>query len=342
MNLFENANILITGGTGSLGQALACKLLSHSRLKRLIILSRDEMKQWEMQKKFDDPRIRFFIGDIRDRDRLYRALDGVNFVIHAAATKIVPAAEYNPFECIKTNVIGAMNLVDAAIDNRVNKVVALSTDKASSPINLYGASKFASDKIFVASNHYGARSKTRFSVVRYGNVLDSRGSIIPDLMRCPAGQPSSLTHPDMTRFFITMKQACETICHAFDDMKGGEIYVNKLPALRIQDLIKLVRPNEKIKVTGIRPGEKINEEMISEHESHSTYEFDRYFKILPTINNWHLDPERINNGLKVAPDFKYISNGENVLLDGEDVSAWWKEVFTELNSFEATRNSREG
>ena len=237
--MLSNSTILITGGTGSFGHAFLPMALERYNPKKVIILSRDEMKQWEMAKLYgDDPRVRFFIGDVRDRDRLYRAFDGVDYVVHAAATKIVPTAEYNPFECIKTNVTGAMNVIDAAIDKGVKRVVALSTDKASSPINLYGASKLASDKLFVSGNAYVGEHGTRFSVVRYGNVMGSRGSVIPFFMSIADKGVLPITDPRMTRFMISLEQGVELVWHAFEDMVGGEIYVKKIPSMKVTDIAR--------------------------------------------------------------------------------------------------------
>ena len=241
--MLTGATILITGGTGSFGHTFLPMTLARYDPKKVIVFSRDEMKQWEMAKLYgDDPRVRFFIGDVRDRERLYRAFTGVDYVVHAAATKIVPTAEYNPFECIKTNVTGAMNVIDAAIDRGVKGVVALSTDKASSPINLYGASKLASDKLFVAGNSYVGEHDTRFSVVRYGNVMGSRGSVIPFFMSIADRGVLPITDPRMTRFMISLEQGVELVWHAVDDMVGGEIYVRKIPSMTITDIARVVAP----------------------------------------------------------------------------------------------------
>ena len=285
--MLKNSSILITGGTGSFGHSFVSLTLKKYNPKRLVIFSRDEMKQWEMAKLFnDDPRVRFFIGDVRDKDRLYRALQGVDFVVHAAATKIVPTAEYNPFECIKTNINGAMNLIDACIDQNVKRVVALSTDKASSPINLYGATKLASDKLFVASNSsYAGGHKTCFSVVRYGNVMGSRGSIIPFFMSLKDQEELPITDERMTRFMITLEQGVELVWHAFEDMVGGEKKEKKIPSIKIVDMAKFIAPKSKFKIIGIRPGEKLHEQMISNEDSYYTYEYSDYFKILPQIND---------------------------------------------------------
>ena len=291
--------------------------------KKIIIFSRDEMKQWEMAKLFkDDPRVRFFIGDVRDRDRLYRALDGVNYVVHAAATKIVPTAEYNPFECVKTNIDGAMNLIDACIDKKVKGVVALSTDKASSPINLYGATKLASDKLFVAGNHYAGGNGTRFSVVRYGNVMGSRGSVIPFFMSIKGQGMLPITDARMTRFMISLEQGVELVWHAFDDMVGGEIYVKKIPSMKVTDLASVVAPEAKQEVVGIRPGEKLHEQMIGAEDAYYTYEYQEHFKILPQINDWDKDSNRIKDGKRVPEGFVYASDNNTEWMTTEQLSDW--------------------
>lgn len=321
--MFDNSSVLITGGTGSFGHTFVPMLLEHYNPKRVIIFSRDEMKQWEMAKKFEgDPRIRFFIGDVRDRDRLYRALDGVDYVVHAAATKIVPTAEYNPFECIKTNVMGAMNLVDACIDQGVKGVVALSTDKASSPINLYGATKLTSDKLFVAGNHYAGQKRTRFSVVRYGNVMGSRGSVIPFFMSLKGRGSLPITDERMTRFMITLEEGVKLVWHAFEDMEGGEIYVKKIPSMKVTDLAKVVDPNADLEIVGIRPGEKLHEQMISSEDAHYTYEYPEHFKILPQINNWDQDINRIKDGKKVPDGFIYSSDNNSEWMTESELQEW--------------------
>lgn len=278
--------------------------------RRLVIFSRDEMKQWEMAKRFaNDPRVRFFIGDVRDKERLYRALDGVEYVVHAAATKIVPTAEYNPFECVKTNINGAMNVIDAAIDQKVKRVVALSTDKASSPVNLYGATKLASDKLFVASNSsYASGHDTRFAVVRYGNVMGSRGSVIPFFNELKGQGRLPITDPRMTRFMITLEQGVELVWHAFDDMVGGEIYVKKIPSMKVPDIATAIDPQAEQEIIGIRPGEKLHEEMISLEDALHTYAYDGYYKILPAINDWSNDDNRIKDGRPVPAGFSYTSD----------------------------------
>ena len=286
--MLSGSTILVTGGTGSFGKNFIPMTLNKYNPKKIIIFSRDEMKQWDMAKVFgSDDRVRFFIGDVRDKERLYRAMDGVDYVVHAAATKIVPTAEYNPFECIKTNVIGAMNVIDACIDKGVKSVVALSTDKASAPINLYGASKLASDKLFIASNAYSGEHGTIFSVVRYGNVMGSRGSVIPFFKRLVEEGASSLPITDfkMTRFMISLDHCVNLVWHSFNDMMGGEIYVKKIPSIKITDIAKVIAPNSKFEIIGIRPGEKLHEQMIGIEDSYTTFEYKDYFKILPQSNN---------------------------------------------------------
>ncbi|WP_233491866.1 UDP-N-acetylglucosamine 4,6-dehydratase (inverting) [Nioella nitratireducens] len=319
----KNASILLTGGTGSFGSHFVPMTLEKYDPARLIIYSRDEMKQWDMAKKFgNDPRVRFFIGDVRDRDRLYRALDGVDYVVHAAATKIVPTAEYNPFECVKTNVNGAMNLIDACIDKGVKKCVALSTDKASSPINLYGATKLASDKLFVAGNSYAGGDGCRFSVVRYGNVMGSRGSVIPFFKSMGDGAKLPITDTRMTRFMITLPQGVELVWHAFNDMVGGEIYVKKIPSMNILDIAEACLPGFEHEVVGIRPGEKLHEQMIGEEDAPHTYEYDEHFKILPAIHNWSRDAVRIKDGRKVSDGFAYTSDNNADWMDIDTLRAW--------------------
>ncbi len=320
--VLTNSSILITGGTGSFGHTFVSLTLAKYNPRRLVIFSRDEMKQWEMAKLYgDDPRVRFFIGDVRDKERLARALHKVDYVVHAAATKIVPTAEYNPFECVKTNVLGAMNLIDACIDQGVKRVVALSTDKASSPANLYGATKLASDKLFVASNAYSADT-TKFAVVRYGNVMGSRGSVIPFFMSIADQGALPITDPRMTRFMITLEQGVDLVWQAFEDMVGGEIYVKKIPSMKMTDLALAVAPQARQDIVGIRPGEKLHEQMIGVEDALHTYEYSDYFKILPAIHQWSSDPERINGGVKVASDFIYSSDYNSEWMSIEALRAW--------------------
>jgi len=324
--MLNNASILVTGGTGSFGHAFVPMTLSRFNPRRLVIFSRDEMKQWEMAKLYgNDDRVRFFIGDIRDKDRLSRALDGIEYVVHAAATKIVPTAEYNPFECIKTNVIGAMNLIDACIDRKVKRVVALSTDKASSPANLYGATKLASDKLFVAGNSYAGFSDSRFAVVRYGNVMGSRGSVIPFFLSIAEQGVLPITDTRMTRFMITLEQGVKLVWHAFEDMVGGEIYVKKIPSMKVTDIAHAIAPGAQHKVVGIRPGEKLHEQMISPEDALHTYEYDDYYKILPAIYNWSADPIRINSGVKVPEDFTYCSDNNHDWMSIDTLRNWIEE-----------------
>jgi UDP-N-acetylglucosamine 4,6-dehydratase (inverting) len=313
--MFTDKSILITGGTGSFGHAFIPMTMQKFKPRRLVIYSRDEMKQWEMAKLYgNDTRIRFFIGDIRDKDRLYRALDGVDHVVHAAATKIVPTAEYNPFECVKTNVFGAMNLIDACIDQKVKRVVALSTDKASNPANLYGATKLTSDKLFIAGNSYSGNHETRFSVVRYGNVMGSRGSVIPFFTSLKGNDTLPITDPKMTRFMITLEQGVELVWHAFTNMIGGEIYVKKIPSMKITDIALSIAPNTKHKIIGIRPGEKLHEQMIGAEDAPYTYEYEDHYKILPAIHAWNLDPARVGNGRLVDPNFTYTSDNNTAWM----------------------------
>ena len=320
--MLTDKTILITGGTGSFGHAFIPMTLKKYNPKKIIIYSRDEMKQWNMMKTHNDPRIRYFIGDIRDRERLYRALDGVDYVVHAAATKIVPTAEYNPFECVKTNINGAMNLIDACIDKGVQNVVALSTDKASSPVNLYGATKLASDKLFIAGNSYSAGKQTIFSVVRYGNVMGSRGSVIPFFASLGDDQSIPITDNRMTRFMIPLEQAVELVWTAFDDALGGEIYVKKIPSMNICDIAKAISPKSIQEVIGIRPGEKLHEQMIGEEDAPHTYEYKNYYKILPSINGWDLDPKRIKKGKKVEEGFNYSSDKNDEWMSIPDLQKW--------------------
>lgn len=324
--MLKDKTILVTGGTGSFGQTFVPMTLARFNPRKIIIFSRDEMKQWEMAKDYtNDERIRFFIGDVRDKDRLYRALDGVDYVVHAAATKIVPTAEYNPFECIKTNINGAMNLIDACIDKGVKRVVALSTDKASSPINLYGATKLASDKLFVAGNAYSGEHGSRFAVVRYGNVMGSRGSVIPLFHSIKESGVLPITDPRMTRFMISLEQGVELVWHAFEDMEGGEIYVKKIPSMKVTELAKVIAPEAKQEIVGIRPGEKLHEQMIGIEDAHFTYEYDEHFKILPQINNWDQDVCRIKDGKRVPEDFVYSSDKNAHWMSAEELKQWVKQ-----------------
>jgi len=322
--MLNNASILITGGTGSFGHAFIPMTLKKYNPRKIVIFSRDEMKQWEMAKLFgDDPRIRFLIGDVRDKDRLSRALDGIDYVVHAAATKIVPTAEYDSFECVKTNVIGAMNLIDACIDKGVKRIVALSTDKASAPANLYGATKLASDRLFVSGNSYSGSHDTKFSVVRYGNVMGSRGSVIPFFLSLSEDNNDlPITDVRMTRFMITLEEGVDLVWKAFEDMVGGEIYVRKIPSMKVTDVAKAVSESAKQKVVGIRPGEKLHEQMIGPEDAMYTYEYPEYYEILPSINNWSHDPDRIKDGKKVPEDFLYSSDNNKDWMEIKELRGW--------------------
>lgn len=321
--MLTNSSILITGGTGSFGHTFVPLTLARYNPRRLVIFSRDEMKQWEMAKLYhDDDRVRFFIGDVRDKDRLARALNGIDFVVHAAATKIVPTAEYNPFECVKTNVLGAMNLIDACIDQGVKRVVALSTDKASSPVNLYGATKLTSDKLFIAGNSYSGLGDTRFAVVRYGNVMGSRGSVIPFFLNFAHRGALPITDVRMTRFMITLEEGVDLVWHTFEDMVGGEIYVRKIPSMKVVDIARAVAPDARHEIVGIRPGEKLHEQMVALEDAAYTYEYPQHFKILPAIHKWSEDPERINGGRLVTPSFTYCSDNNAEWMNIETLKAW--------------------
>ncbi|MDB2418975.1 UDP-N-acetylglucosamine 4,6-dehydratase (inverting) [Amylibacter sp.] len=320
--MFNNSTVLITGGTGSFGKRFVQHLVSEYKCKKIIIYSRDEMKQWKMQSEFQSDNLRFFIGDVRDLNRLRRAMSGVDYVVHAAATKIVPIAEYNPFECIKTNINGAMNVIDAALDMGVKKVVALSTDKASSPVNLYGATKLASDKLFVSANSYSGETGTSFSVVRYGNVMGSRGSVIPlFLEQCEKGF-LTITDKRMTRFMITLDDGVKLVEQAFDDMIGGEIYVKKIPSMNILEIADAVFPGGERKIIGSRPGEKLHEQMIGIEDAPFTLEFDDYYKILPNLHDWYLDENRRQNGLPVRNDFVYDSARNEQKMSTKQLRIW--------------------
>ena len=319
MSYLEGKSIVVTGGTGSFGKAFIRHALADLNPKRVAVLSRDELKQYEFRNELgDDERVRWFIGDVRDRDRLMRAFHGVDVVIHAAAMKQVDTAEYNPFECIATNVLGAENVINACIDSGVEKVVALSTDKASSPINLYGASKLCSDKLFVAGNHYAGSSGTRFSVVRYGNVVGSRGSVVPLFKRLAASGRLPITDVRMTRFWITLPQAVKFVCDSFDRMQGGEIFVPRIPSTTITDLAEAIAPGAEIDVVGIRPGEKLHEEMISENDAHRTYRFENHYVIAPLIADWSAEAAR-SQGTLVPEGFSYRSDTNDWFFDVSEI-----------------------
>jgi UDP-N-acetylglucosamine 4,6-dehydratase/5-epimerase len=317
--MFDNSSVLITGGTGSFGRECTRRLLQRFRLKRLVIFSRDELKQFEMQSEFNQPELRYFIGDVRDPERLCQAFDGVDYVIHAAALKQVPAAEYNPMECIKTNVHGAENVIRAALETGVKKVIALSTDKAANPINLYGATKLASDKLFVAANNIVGPRPTRFSVVRYGNVIGSRGSVVPFFRKLVQdGAPDlPVTDTRMTRFLITLSDGVDFVINSFARMHGGEIFVPKIPSARIVDLAAAIAPELPHRIVGIRPGEKLHEVMCPKDDSHLTLEFEGYYVIQPTITFVeHPDYQASREGKTGRPvtdGFEY-SSGDNPIF----------------------------
>jgi UDP-N-acetylglucosamine 4,6-dehydratase len=328
-------SVLITGGTGSLGKRLVKKLLAEHRPKKIIILSRDELKQHEMAIRFKDDSLRFFIGDVRDRERLNRAFNGVDYVIHAAALKQVPAAEYNPYEFIKTNVLGAQNVIDAAVDAGVKKVIALSTDKAANPINLYGATKLCSDKLFIAGNSYAGSQPTRFSVVRYGNVVGSRGSVIPLFKKLKSTGVLPVTDTEMTRFWITIEQGAEFVLKSLHSMHGGEIFVPKIPSASIIDVARAIAPEAKIDVVGIRPGEKLHEVLISEENGRETLEYDGYFVIQPMFQWW--DDERKAGGTPVAAHFSYASDTNPDVLSIDRIKAMIDEYTEEEESDDIIR-----
>tara|TARA_B100000925_G_C21979852_1_gene461778 strand:+ start:500 stop:1495 length:996 start_codon:yes stop_codon:yes gene_type:complete len=321
MSYLNGKTVLVTGGTGSFGNAFVEKILSEHSPKKVIIYSRDEMKQWYMQKKFNDERLRFLIGDVRDKDRMQRAFNNVNCVIHAAATKIVPTAEYNPFECIKTNINGAMNVADCSIDNNVEKVVALSTDKACSPINIYGASKLVSDKVFISSNAYAGLTGTNFSVVRYGNVMGSRGSIIPFFLKLPKDSKIPVTDERMTRFMISLEEGVDLVLFALENMKGGETYVKKIPSMKVTDIAESIFPDREIEIIGIRPGEKLHESMITSEDSLNTYEFKEHYIIYPQLDFSGKDYD-IQNGKKVDFGFDYSSGNNSEWMTKEALIKW--------------------
>jgi len=325
-SVFNNKNILITGGTGSFGKQYIRTILERSKPNKLIVFSRDELKQYEMQQEFHDPCMRYFLGDVRDKDRLMQAFEGVDYIIHAAAQKQVPAAEYNPTECIKTNIHGAENVIEAAIFNKVEKLIALSTDKAANPINLYGATKLVSDKLFVAANNISGDRDIAFSVVRYGNVVGSRGSVVPFFQKLIDEDADHLPITDerMTRYWITLQQGVDFVLKNFERMKGGEIFVPKIPSARIVDLAKAMAPDMPTKIIGIRPGEKIDEVMCPTDDSHLTLEFDDHYVIRPSIQFHHADMNySINNlgekGKDVKAGAAYDSGTNNEFLSIDEL-----------------------
>ena len=311
-------SIFLTGGTGSFGTFFTNFLIKNSKFKKLIIFSRDEMKQWEMKNTVKDNRVKFIIGDVRDDERVLYASKNCDLIVHAAATKIVPTAEEFPTECIKTNVLGAINVINAAKKNKISKVIALSTDKACNPINLYGATKLTSDKLFISSNEYNNNS-TKFAVVRYGNVINSRGSVIPFFKSFHKNQKIPITHTEMTRFMITLKDAVELVFLTYKNMFGGEIFVRKCPSIKLVDIAKAINKNAKFKIIGIRPGEKIHEEMINLNDARNTFEFKNYFKILPELSKKNNYNKMKKLGKKVGKNFRYSSDSNNKWLKSDEL-----------------------
>lgn len=316
MSYFKNKTILVTGGTGSFGKKFVRKVLE-TEVKKVIVFSRDELKQYEMAQEFTDPRIRFFIGDVRDKDRLFRAFDGVDFVVHAAALKHVGVCEYNPFEAIKTNILGAQNIIETAIDRGVEKVIALSSDKAANPVNLYGATKLASDKLFVAANSYSGSKKTRFAVVRYGNVVGSRGSVVPFFKKVKETGIIPITDERMTRFWITLDQGVQFVIDNLARMKGGEIFIPKIPSMKVTDLATAIAPDCKMEIVGIRPGEKLHETMITEDDTRHTLDYGSYYVIQPEFPWWHAAGAK--EGTILPNGFSYISNTNSKWLTVEEL-----------------------
>jgi UDP-N-acetylglucosamine 4,6-dehydratase/5-epimerase len=327
MSIFKDKVILITGGTGSFGKACVKKLLEGHDPHTIRVYSRDELKQWEMAREFGNhPKLRFLIGDVRDGERLKRATEGVDFLIHAAALKHVPACEYNPIEAIRTNIDGAINVINAALDNRVKKVVALSTDKAVNPVNTYGATKLASDRLFIQSNSYRGGRDTRFSVVRYGNVMGSRGSVIPLFKTQRESGILTITDPAMTRFWITLPQAVDFVLSSFELMDGGELYVPKIPTMKITDLAKVIAPEAKLKVVGIRPGEKLHESLITAEEGQLTREMRDRYVVLSASRDWHTDEYLYQRYKKVPKGFQYDSLTNKQKLSPQQMQALLKEL----------------
>lgn len=323
--MLDGKTILVTGGTGSFGKKFTRMVLDRYDVNKLIIFSRDELKQAQMRTEFgNNPKLRFFIGDVRDKERLYRAFDGVDIVIHAAALKRVPECEYNPFEAIKTNVIGAQNIIDAAIDRGVSKIVALSTDKAVNPINLYGATKLCSDKLFIAGNSYVGGKDIRFAVVRYGNVVGSRGSVVPLFLQLKEAGKLPITDPRMTRFWITLEEGVEMVFTALEKMQGGEVFVPKIPSMKITDLAKAIAPECELEIVGIRPGEKLHESLITGSDARHTLEFDNYYIIQPEFSWWRLGNHK--DGKPIEEDFEYTSDKNEEWLTVEEMREMLKQL----------------
>lgn len=325
MSIFDGATVLLTGGTGSFGKRFLATVLAHTDVSKIIVYSRDELKQFELQQQYpNERRLRWFLGDVRDYQRLYRALRGVDHVVHAAALKQVPAAEYNPFEAVKTNIHGAQNVIEASIEQGIQRVIALSTDKASSPMNLYGATKLVSDKLFVAGNSYSAGTNTRFSVVRYGNVVGSRGSVVPFFEQQAGSGVLPVTDERMTRFWITLDQGVRFVMDNLERMHGGELFVPKIPSMKVTDLARAMAPDARIEVVGIRPGEKLHEEMISAHDSRATRDMGDYYVIQPEFEWW--SRERLEGGDPVADGFSYSSDTNTRWLTVDELRAMVADV----------------
>lgn len=325
--VFNGKNILITGGTGSFGKKFTQCILKNYKPNKIVVLSRDEFKQYKMQQEFDKyNELRFFLGDVRDKDRLHRAFHEIDYVIHAAALKQVPAAEYNPFEAVKTNIIGAQNVIEASIDNKVEKVVALSTDKAANPLNLYGATKLCSDKLFVAGNAYTGGQNTTFAVVRYGNVLGSRGSVVPLFLKQKETGVLTITDKRMTRFWITLEQAVQLVGKVFYHMTGGEVFVPKIPSMNMLDMARAIAPDAEIKEIGIRPGEKLHEVMVPSDDARHTVELNDYYVILPEFSSWGNTFEKYENNKIMEEGFCYSSDINNQQLTAEELLNYAKKL----------------
>lgn len=328
--MLDGSSILLTGGTGSFGKKFVDMTLKHYKPNKIVIYSRDEMKQWEMAKHYgNEKRLRFFLGDVRDKDRLLRACHGIDYIVHAAAMKIVPSAEYNPFECIKTNINGAMNVIDCAIENKIKRVIALSTDKACNPVNLYGATKLCSDKLFIGGNVYVGSQDTRFAVVRYGNVMGSRGSVIPLFQSLALSGEIPITDERMTRFMISLEQGVELVWLALQDCAGGEIYVKKIPSMRVIDIARAVAPHAKLKIVGIRAGEKLHEQMICAEDARRTFEYEGYYKIFPELQFLQdrytqiVERDQDISAPKQCPDgFTYSSDSNKEWMSVEALNEW--------------------
>ena len=326
MHLFDGKSVMITGGTGSFGKVFVNFVLADTEAKRIVIFSRDELKQWEMAQQFEGERrqrLRFFLGDVRDRDRLFRAMDGVDYVVHAAALKQVPAAEYNPFEAVQTNILGARNVIDAAIDRRVRRVIALSTDKACSPINLYGATKLVSDKLFIDGNAYAGARDTRFAVVRYGNVIGSRGSVVPLFRRLAPSGKLPITDLQMTRFWITLDRGVQTVIRGLEILRGGEIFVPKIPSMRVVDLALAIAPDAQLEEVGIRAGEKLHEELINLHDARYTIDLGDCYAIEPAMEWWQ---GKKHDGAAVPAGFHYTSDNNDKWLTVEQLQEMIRDV----------------